>query len=193
MQTGIEIAFHGMEPSAAVEERVDQRVKRLEQFFGRIVACRVVVDAPHQHHRKGNLYAVRLEVRVPGGELSIDRKPGDENAHRDVLVALRDAFDAMERKLRRWKEEHSGRPAAHAEPLQGRISELRAAEDHGQIATTDGRLVYFHRNAVVDNSFDTLSEGDTVELVVDQGVGEGGPHASTVRPISGQRFVDKPH
>lgn len=192
MQTGVEITYHGMDPAAHVEERVDQRVKRLEQFFGRIVSCRVVVDAPHQHHRKGNQYAVRLEVRVPGGEFSIDRKPGDVNAHHDVLVAVRDAFDAMERKLRRWKDEHSGRPLVHTEPLQGRIAEIRAEEDHGQIATTDGRLIYFHRNAVVDGAFDALNEGDTVELVIDQGVGEGGPHASTVRPISTQRFVDQP-
>ena len=193
MQTGVEIAYHGMEPDAHVEESVGQRVKRLEQFFGRIISCRVIVDAPHRHHRKGNQYAVRLEARVPGAEFSIDKKPGDMNAHHDVLVAIRDAFDAMERRLRRWKEEHSGRPVAHAEPIQGRIAEIRAVEDHGQIATTDGRLIYFHRNAVVGCAFDMLSEGDTVELVIDQGVGEGGPHAITVRPVSTQRFIDRPH
>jgi ribosome-associated translation inhibitor RaiA len=191
MQTGVEVTYHGMEPEAHVERRVQERVGRLESIFGRIMSCRVVVDAPHQHQRKGNHYAVRIEVRVPGAEFSIDREPGDLNAHHDLLVALRDAFDALERKLRRWKETHSGRPEAHAEPLQGRIAELNAELDHGQITTTDGRLVYFHRNSVLDADFDSLNENDPVELVVDQGIGEGGPHASTVRPISTQRFVDK--
>ncbi|MCP4382203.1 MAG: HPF/RaiA family ribosome-associated protein [Hyphomicrobiales bacterium] len=191
MQTGLEIAFHGMEPSIEIRQHVEQRAERLQRIVGQIVSCRVAVDAPHQHHRKGNHYAVRIEARVPGAEFSIDREPGDVNAHHDVLVAVRDAFDALERKLRRWKETHSGRPAAHVAPLQGKIAEIDAAVDHGQIATTDGRLVYFHRNSVVDGDFDTLREGDTVELVVDQGIGEGGPHASVVRPIGTRRFIDK--
>lgn len=190
MQAGVEIAYHGMQPAAHVEARVHRRVERLEKVFGRIIGCRVIVDAPHHHHRQGNAYAVRLEVSVPGGTVSVDRDPGDRNAHFDVLVAIRDAFDSAERQLRRWKEKHSGRPETHAEPPRGRIQEIEA--DHGQIALSDGRLIYFHRNAVIGGDFDALSVGDPVILAVDQGVGEGGPHASTVRPISPRRYADGP-
>lgn len=192
MDTPVEITWHNMKPARHVEQRVSQRVRRLEKFFGRITCCHVVVEAPHQRRRTGNQYEVRLEVSVPGGELSVNRRPGDDFAHSDARIAVRDAFDAMERQLRRWKGEHSGRPEVHAAPLQGRIAELDPHAGSGQIATTDGRLVYFHHNAVVTGDFGDLSEGDAVELVVDPGEDAAGAHASTVRPIGAQRFVDRP-
>jgi cold shock CspA family protein len=152
----------------------------------------VVVKAPHQRRRQGNQYEVRVEVTTPGGELSINRRPGDDQAHFDLQVAIRDAFDAMERKLRRWKDEHGGRPEVHATPLQGRIAEIDPSAGSGQIATTDGRLVYFHRNSVVTGEFDELNAGDTVELVVAPRDDAEGLHASTVRPITSRRFLDQP-
>lgn len=192
MQTSAEITWHNMDPIPHVTKRINHRIERLEQFFDRITKCHVVVEAPHQRHRKGNQYEVRLDVTIPGRELSIDRRPGDDHAHTDVLVAVRDAFDAMERQLRHWKDEHSGRPEVHAAPLQGRIAEIDPNTGSGQIAATDGRLVYFHRNSVVGGSFNELSAGDTVEMVVDRGQDAIGAHASTVRPISAQRFLDQP-
>jgi ribosomal subunit interface protein len=192
METSAEITWHNMEPVPHVAKRVDQRINRLEKFFGRITRCHVVVEAAHQRRRQGNEYEVRLDVTIPGGDLSVNQKPGDIHAHTDVLVAIRDAFDAMERQLRRWKDEHGGRPEVHATPLQGRIAEIDLSAGSGQIATTDGRLVYFHRNSVVTGDFDALAEGDTVELVVDPGENAKGAHASTVRPITSQRFLDQP-
>lgn len=193
MQTPLELVFRHMDAAPQVEAKVRERAERLERFFGRIDSCYVSVEAPHQHHRKGNHYEVKIRLRVPGGDVTVDREPGDDNAHEDVLVAVRDAFAAAERQLRKWKQAHSGRPAEHVAPEQGRIQELRAAEGWGQIAVTDGRLVYFHRNSVVGNGFESLTEGDAVELVIDYEGAEDGPHASTVRPISGQSFVDQPN
>lgn len=192
MDTGLEIAFHGMDKLPAVEAKVRHRIDKLEQHFGRITSFRAVIDAPHQRHRKGTHYAVRLEAHVPSAVFTIDREPGNDNAHEDVNVAIRDAFDAMERKMRGWADTHSGRPRTQATPLQGRIVELNPQEGFGQIALTDGRLVYFHRNSVVDVDFDDLGLEDTVALALDQGDSAKGPHASTVHRISAQRFVDKP-
>ena len=191
MQSPLEITFGNMGRSEAVEAAVRERVARLEQLFDGITSCHVIVDAPHHHHRKGNHYEVRLEVRVPGTELAVNNRPGDVHAHEDVYVAIRDAFNAMERQLKRWKASMRGPPKAREAPLQGRIAELNPAEGFGQIATTDGRLVYFHRNSVVDGEFAELAKGDTVELVVRHRESELGPQASTVRPIGAMRFVDK--
>jgi len=192
MQTGAEIAYHHMDPSPGGERRVGERLSRLEKHFGRLTRCRVIVDAPHLAHRKGNHHTVRLEAQMPGAVFTVDRAPGDANAHEEVLVAVRDAFDALERQGRRWKETHSGRPEGKAERLQGRIAELRPAENHGQIGLADGRLVSFHRNSLVDADFDALTPGDTVEIALDAGDSAKGPHASTVHLISGRRFVDRP-
>lgn len=192
MQTPLELVFRHMEAAPHVESKARERTERLERYFGRIESCVVTVEAPHQHQRKGNQYEVKIRLRVPSGEITVDHEPGDVNAHADVLVAIRDAFDAAERQLRKWKQTHSGRPAEHAAPEQGRVRELRAEEGWGWIAVTDGRMVYFHRNSVVGEGFDGLSVDDPVELVIDYEGAEDGPHASTVRPISAQRFVDKP-
>ncbi|MCT8973262.1 ribosome hibernation-promoting factor, HPF/YfiA family [Microbaculum marinisediminis] len=192
METPVEIAFRNMDPSEFVEKRVRERVGRLEQFYDRITSCHVQIEAPHKHHTKGNLYEIRIEVRVPGTELTVNNKPGNVHAHEDIYVAIRDAFDAMERQLKKWKQKANADVKVHDAPLAGRIEELHPDRDFGQIAMTDGRLVYFHRNSVVGNGFDTLSLGDTVELVVHSGEGEKGPQASAVRPVGGLKFVDKP-
>lgn len=192
LQTPLEIHFTNMERSDAVEKAARARVERLERLFDGITSCHVFVGASHRRQRKGNLYEVRIEVRVPGTELAVNNKPGDVNAHEDVHVAIRDAFNAMERQLKKWKQQFRGQPKAREAPLQGRIAEIHPAEDYGQIATTDGRLVYFHKNSVIAGGFGELKEGDPVELVVRYGESGKGPQASTVRRISTLQFVNKP-
>lgn len=189
METPAEIVWHNMDPVPYIAKRVDTRIARLEKFFGRIVRCRVVIEAAHLRHRKGNQYQVRVEVGTPGGELSINRRPGDDNAHFDLKVAIRDAFDAMERQLRRWKEEHSGPPITQQTPLQGKVAEIDHKAGFGHIDTTDGRSIYFHANSVVSGNFERLRIGDAVELVVAPRDDAEGLHASTVRSIGAQRFA----
>jgi len=192
MRVPLEVAWHDTDPVPHVEARLRQRAERLEQFFARITHIHVVVEAAHRRHQTGNEYEVRLDVGVPGSTLAVNRKPGDRGAHTDVLVAIRDAFDAMERQLRRWNEQHSGRPEVHEAPTRGRIAAIDPDAGSGEIAVTDGRLVYFHRNALVTGAFETLSIGDPVELVIDRGEDAAGAHASTVRAISEAAFLDTP-
>jgi ribosomal subunit interface protein len=192
MQQPLEISFKNLDRSEVLEADIGTRVDKLEQLFDGITSCHVHIEAPHRHHRKGNRYEVRLEVRVPGTELVVANQPGDVNAHEDAHVAIRDAFNAMERQLKKWKRQIRHEPRGHAAPLQGRISELHAEDGFGAIATTDHRLVYFHANSVVGGRFEDLAEGDTVELVVRSGESPQGPQASTVRPISALDYVDDP-
>jgi len=193
MQTPLEIIFQGMDPSPAVETAIRERVEKLEHFYNGITSCHVYVDAPHHHHHQGNLYQVRIEVRVPGAELTVNRKPGDLNAHEDMYVAVRDAFDAMERQLFTWKDKVSGRVKTHEPPLlQGRIVEIYPQEGYGRVATTDYGMVYFHRNSVVGIEFGELHDGDPVELEVRAGESELGPQASTLRRIRETQFVNSP-
>lgn len=191
METPAEVTFKDIDHSDAIETRVRERVAKLEKMNPEIVRCQVWVRAPHRRH-KGTEYVIDISIQMPGSTLHIDRQPGDDHAHTDVYVAIRDAFNAMERQLRRWRDQNKGRPESHTEPLQGRIASLDGYTDSGQISTTDGRLVYFHRNSVANNAYDNLNEGDTVELTVDVKDADEGPHASIVRPISTMRFVDKP-
>jgi len=101
MQTPLQITFRDMATSEAVEARIREKVESLEHFFPRITACRVVVEAPAHHHRKGagSHFRITIEVSVPGTELVVSQDKGDLPDHDDVYIALRDAFGAVRRQL----------------------------------------------------------------------------------------------
>ena len=106
-----------MEPSEAVTARINAEAAKLDTFFDRITSCRVVVEAPHRHHKWGELFHVRIELGVPGTEIVVSHEPtpranlrhDDEAAlkkhielhpeHKDVYVAVRDAFTSVRRRL----------------------------------------------------------------------------------------------
>ena len=99
MPVPLQVTFRKMPPSPYVRARIKERADRLIRFHDRIVACRVVVEAPHRHHHKGKLYAIAVELKLPGGSLNSHRNPGGHHSHEDVYVAVRDAFDAVERQI----------------------------------------------------------------------------------------------
>jgi len=192
MQSEPQITFKGIDHSDAVETRILERIGDLEKVYDRITSCQVRIRAPHQRHRKGTQYVIDIDVLTPTGSVHIGREPGDNFAHEDIYVSIRDAFNAAERKLRKQKERHSGHPEVLSAPIQGRIEVLNRKDGFGQITTTDGRLIYFHHKSVVSGAFSDLSVGDTVELSIDYKDADEGPHAGMVRPISMQKFIDKP-
>ena len=100
MQTPPETAYRNFDAGSHVRDRVGQEIARLEQFFPRIISCRVVVERINRRHRSGDLYGARIFISLPDGkDVAVNREPGDAHAHEDVLVAIRDAFDAAQRQL----------------------------------------------------------------------------------------------
>jgi len=192
MQTPLELAFKDIEPSEDIKALVAEKVAHLETFFDGITSCHVYIRAPHQSQRKGNLYEVTIELRVPGDELVVRRDQDDTAEHHHLKVAVRDAFAAMAQELKRWKAQIKGDVKTHGGPLQGKVVEIHHDEGYGQIIATDHRLIYFHKNSVVDGNFEDLQPRDTVELVVKTGESEIGPQASTVRPISSLQYDPHP-
>ena len=188
MQTPIEIAFRHVEPTEDIKTMVMEKADHLETFYNGITSYHVYIRAPHQSQSKGNLYEVTIEVRVPGDELVVHHNQNDVAEHEHLRVAIRDAFAAMAIELKRWKDQIKGEVKSHDGPLQGKVVEIRHEEDFGQIIATDNRLIYFHRNSVVDGSFDELQPRDPVELVVRTGESAIGPQASTVRRIGPLEF-----
>lgn len=180
MQLPVQITFRNMDPSPAVEAHIRERVDALDRFFGRIMACRVVVEASGRHQHKGRLYHVRVDLTVPGREIVVNRDPPEHHAHEDILVAVRDAFDATRRQIEDHARHARGDIKAHEAQSHGHIARLFKAEGYGFIQSSDGDEIYMHRNAVTGDGFDALSEGDEVRYVVHEGEGEKGPQASTV-------------
>ena len=183
MQEPLRIAFRNLEAPAAIEDEIRERVAELERFFDRIIACSVVVEEHHRHHRQGNLYHVRIELVVPEREIVVRREPPEHHAHEDLHVAIRDAFDAAQRQLQDHARAMRGDVKSHATPTIGRIVRLFAERDYGFLVTDTGDEVYLHRNAVLGHGFDKLRVGDKVRYVIHEDEGEQGPQASTVIPL----------
>jgi len=160
MQLPLQIAFRHMDSSDAVAARIRERSEKLERFFDRIVSCRVVVECQHPRRQQGNLFRVRVDLKVPGGEIVVGRDPGAHHAHEDVYVAIRDAFDATRRLLEDHVRQGRGDVKLHAVPDHGRIARLLPDRDCGFIlSAADSSEIYFHRNSVTNGGLDQLAVG----------------------------------
>lgn len=190
MKLPLQIVFRNMDPSDAIEANVRERAEKLEHFSKDIMSCRVVVEAHHKHHHKGNLYHVRVDVKVPGRELVVSREPGKHQAHEDVYVAIRDSFNAMGRQLEDHMRRIRGKVKTHEVTPHGSIIEIVSEDDSGVIQSSDGREIYFHRNSVVDGNFDHLKVGDKVHFT--EIMDESGPKATTVYVEGKHHVVGKP-
>lgn len=188
MQLPIQITFRNMDPSPAIEQRIREKARKLDRFFDHIMSCRVMVEAPHRHQRKGKLYHVRIDVTVPDGELVASRSPDQHHGHTDMYAAIRDAFDAVYKQLDAYVGKLRGDIKLHETPPHGRIAEL--FDDHGTIDAADGRIIYFHRNSVMDDEFERLTVGTEVWFAEEKG--EQGPQASTVHVLHGHHIIDDP-
>jgi ribosomal subunit interface protein len=189
MELPVQITFRDMTPSPAVEAHIRERVGDLERYFDKIMACRVVVGASSRRQRNGRQYHVRVDLTVPGREIVVKRDPAEHHAHEDILVAVRDAFDATRRQLADRAHGARGGNKAHATPGHGRVARLFKDDGYGFILSSDGEDIYMHRNAVAGGGFDALSEGDEVRYVFHPGEGEKGPQASTVSAIGKHHLV----
>ena len=180
MQLPLQITFHQLPSSPALEANVRRRVDDLEKFFDRIISCRVSIEAPHRHHHQGRLYRVRIEIGVPCERIVVRRSPDEHTAHLDAHVAVRDAFREARRQLEDYVQRLRGAVKTHVRPLHGRVVHIVPHLRFGRIATEDGRDIYFHRNSVI-GGIEHLEIGAEVRLHEEQGA--EGPQATTVERI----------
>ena len=116
-------------------------------------------------------------MTYPGGEAVANRGKRFDHAHEDVYVAMRDAFNAVRRKLGDDARIRRGDIKTHADPFLGTVVKLFS--DHGFAETAQGE-VYFHREAVTGSGFEALVAGSKVRLVLAENESVHGLQASTV-------------
>ena len=129
MQTPVQVSFHGLDFSEAAETRIREKIAKLEQFFGRITAGRVVVERHHSSssnlNTKDQPFHISIIPEVPGEELVVKCDPKSDASlkdHQDINIALRDAFAVMQRQLkeylaRRRRDRQLAERAARNEPI----------------------------------------------------------------------------
>jgi len=162
MHIPLKITMRHMPQSEALEARIRKNAAKLDEFHPNITGCQVVVEEQRRHPQQGRWFNVRLAVRVPNHEIVVNRDHDE-----DVYVAVRDAFDAVTRRLEDVARQQRGDVKTHETPLHGTVARIFTDEGYGFIQTADGSEYYFSRANVVDPSFDQLSEGAVVQFIAE--------------------------
>ena len=110
MQVPLKITMRHMAPSEALETRIRSKVTKLETFYPNITGCTVAIEEQRRHQQQGRWFNVRVVVRVPEHEVVVNRDHDE-----DPYVALRDAFDAVNRRLEDFARVQRGEVKAHTQ------------------------------------------------------------------------------
>ena len=193
----VQITYRNMEDSTEAEQWVQGETAKLDKYYRRITSCRVLIEVPHARREWGRVYHVRIDLVVPGEELVVKHKPTlgttarqvgrkrvskrleIENPHKDLHLAIRDAFKTARRRLQDYARRQRGNVKRHIPGPHGRILRIFPKKGFGFLESSDGREIYFHRNAVVEGGFERLDVGTAV--VFSEESGEKGPQASMVK------------
>jgi cold shock CspA family protein/ribosome-associated translation inhibitor RaiA len=180
MQVPLQITFCDIPSSSALEEAIQKEASWLDQYYGRVIGCKVIVSKPHRHRHTGSLYSIAIHLTVPGRELVIDREHRLRESHSDPYLAVREAFHAARRALEDQVRFKRGDVKRHQRRLWGRIRRVMRENNCAFIETADGREIYLNRNSLIGGSFDSLQAGDRVTFVE---AADQGPNATSVRLV----------
>lgn len=111
MKLPVQVTFRDMVPLPSLEGVIRSHAAKLERFVPDLMSCNVVVEASANRHRQGHVYAVKIDVRLPGTEVFA----GERQAHEEIGVAMRDAFEAMTRRLEDYARKRRGQVKQHPE------------------------------------------------------------------------------
>ncbi len=204
MKSELQITYRNMKPSTEVEKWIRAEAAKLDTLYSRVMGCRVAVEVPHRHHRKGSPYHIRIDLTVPHGEIVVKREPslnararhlGERESkkqsevkipHKKLRQAINDAFKAAGRRLQDYARRQRGDIKSPTLVPEARVSKILLQEGYGFLTSDDGREIYFHKNSVLGRAFPRLQVGTTVRFVEE--AGEKGPQASTVRVVPKQRM-----
>ncbi|HET8924636.1 MAG TPA: HPF/RaiA family ribosome-associated protein, partial [Candidatus Acidoferrum sp.] len=195
MQSPLQITFRNLTPSATIEEWVRTEADKLDSFYNRVMGCRVAIEVPHRHHRKGSPYRIRIDLTVPGEEIVVKREPSPSHRarqlgeteikkrlevktpHKNLRAAINDAFRAAGRRLQDYARRQRGDVKSHPSLQVARVGKILQDQGYGFLTSDDGRGIYFHKNSVLNGAFSHLKVGTRVSFVEE--LGEKGPQAST--------------
>ena len=95
MNFPLQLTVRSVRRTRKLETSVMEHAAKLERARARITRCQVTLEHEGLRRHRGSVFRVRISLHVPAHELTVDREH-DENPY----IALRDAFDALERKLK---------------------------------------------------------------------------------------------
>ena len=181
-----EIIFNAVDRSEWVENYVADRLRKLERFAQGITHCHVALKQEQGSHRKGNVYSVTVEVRIPPQhDLAATKQMEIVDMTTQLPAVINAAFGAIERQVKKTaalrRNEQKVRVADGQ--VHGIVEKLFAEDGYGFLRTLDdNRQVYFHRNSVLNDDFERLVVG--AEVRFSEVEGDEGPQASSLHVVS---------
>lgn len=148
----LQLNFRHMNGSEELDSLIREKAAGLEKLTDDIGSCRVIVEPAGKHHVHGNLIAVRIELAVPGDELAVTRKTGENGDHKDARLALRDAFDAARRQLEEYMQRRRRQVKNH-EPRE-RSTGQTDSESSNRVAEPAQQSVEINQHKIA-NSFES--------------------------------------
>ncbi len=100
MHAATNVVYRDLDESQALTSIINKKLQKLSRFSTQIQHSRVVLDSPHKHKHKGKLYRASIELGIKGSPVTIHQD--DPSIH----VAVREAFNAAERKLKQLSRKH---------------------------------------------------------------------------------------
>lgn len=210
MKVTPEIVLKGVEMTPLIDKSVAKGIAKLEQVCDYIIGTRIAVEQVQGRHQTGNLYRVRIEIRVPGWTDIVVKRSSKESkkgllledkvepespqpirhnsipirkTREEPLPALvRRTFDSARREIEKVVDRQHGKVKIHPQQqITAIVEKIFRERQYGFLRTLDGQEVYFHRNSVLHRHWENLKVGTTVRYTPE--VGEKGLQASTVEPI----------
>jgi len=118
MVSDTKVLFRGIDHSQAVADAVQKRLDKLERFSDEIQSLRVILESPHNHHHKGKVFHVGVEAVIPNHDIQVNHDQHDKHEHEDIYIAIRDAFNALERQIKSVYEKKRHQDRAVSKPLE---------------------------------------------------------------------------
>lgn len=110
MNHDVQIFFHNIEQTDSLVDAVDKRLRKLARYCGHIITGRIVIDSPHNHHHKGKVYSVNIDIHFADSDVRVSHEQHDKSEHEDLYVAIRDAFNIAERQFLTKDKKHRKKP-----------------------------------------------------------------------------------
>lgn len=173
MKLPLHVIFRDMIPLPSIEPEIRRRADKLDQWTPDVMSCQVRVEADDSRRRSGHAYRVQILVRVPDEEIAVGMDHADEDIHR----AVREAFDAADRRVEEYVRRRRGQTKAHHLVLRGRICML-SDDGVGAILTESGETFHFDRSHVAHPAFEQLAVDQPVRFL--EGVTRAGREARRI-------------
>ena len=107
MKHPLQVTFHNLPHSDALEHDIKERVGKLEALSERMIGCRVVIEIPNKSQKaSGNPPDVHIVVRIPNKEIVVSREyknNGHKKAANDAYAVLDDAFTVAQQQLKDYR------------------------------------------------------------------------------------------